>query len=35
LTFPNEKVAHEALQRAAHKLPMKTRIVKRAPEGTQ
>ena len=35
LTVPNEKVAHEALLRAAHKLPMKTRIVKRAPEGTQ
>lgn len=35
LTFPNEKVAYEALTRAAHKLPMKTRIIKRAPEGTQ
>jgi large subunit ribosomal protein L16 len=35
LTFPNEKVAEEALQRAAHKLPMKTRIVKRAPKGVQ
>lgn len=29
LAYPNEKVAHEALTRAAHKLPMKTRIVRR------
>ena len=35
LTFPNEKVAQEALLRASHKLPMKTRIVKRPPKGVQ
>ena len=29
LSFPNEKVAKEALTRAAHKLPMKCRIVRR------
>src|SRR6478672_1825342 len=29
LSYPNEKVAREALQRAAHKLPMKCRILKR------
>ena len=29
LTFPNEKVAKEALTRAIHKLPMKCRIVRR------
>ena len=29
LAYPNEKVATEALLRAAHKLPMKTRIVRR------
>ena len=29
LSFPNEKVAKEALTRAIHKLPMKCRIVKR------
>ena len=29
LSFPNEKVAREALTRAAHKLPMKCRIVRR------
>ncbi|HCK78689.1 MAG TPA: 50S ribosomal protein L16 [Actinobacteria bacterium] len=29
LTFPNEKVAKEALMRAVHKLPMKCRIIRR------
>ncbi|MCB9412008.1 MAG: 50S ribosomal protein L16 [Actinobacteria bacterium] len=29
LTYPNEKAAQEALTRAAHKLPMKCRIVRR------
>jgi large subunit ribosomal protein L16 len=29
LSFPNEKTAREALQLAAHKLPMKCRILKR------
>src|SRR5881392_1094137 len=29
LSYPNEKIAREALLRAAHKLPMKCRIVKR------
>ncbi len=29
LTYPNEQTAHEALERAAHKLPMKCRIVRR------
>ena len=29
LSFPNETVAREALTRAAHKLPMKCRIVRR------
>ena len=29
LSFPNEKVAQAALKRAAHKLPMKSRIVRR------
>jgi large subunit ribosomal protein L16 len=29
LSYPNEKVAKEALTRAAHKLPMKCRIVRR------
>ena len=29
LSFPNEKVAKEALTRAIHKLPMKCRIVRR------
>ena len=29
LTYPNEHVAQEALQRAAHKLPMKCKIVRR------
>ena len=29
LSFPNEKVAKEALTRAVHKLPMKCRIVRR------
>jgi large subunit ribosomal protein L16 len=29
IAFPNEKVAHEALTRAMHKLPMKCRIVAR------
>ena len=29
LSFPNEKVAREALTRAIHKLPMKCRIVRR------
>ena len=29
LSYPNEKIAREALHRAAHKLPMKCRIVKR------
>ena len=29
LSYPNEKIAREALTRAAHKLPMKCKIVKR------
>ena len=29
IAFPNEKVAHEALTRAMHKLPMKCRIIAR------
>ena len=29
LAYPSDKVAREALQRAAHKLPMKCRIVRR------
>jgi large subunit ribosomal protein L16 len=29
LSYPDEKVAREALTRAIHKLPMKCRIVKR------
>ena len=29
LSYPSEKTAREALQRAAHKLPMKCRIVRR------
>ena len=29
LSFPNEKVAREALTRAIHKLPLKARIVRR------
>src|SRR3954466_6022655 len=29
LSYPNEKIAREALTRALHKLPMKCRIVKR------
>ena len=29
LSFPNEKVAKDALTRAIHKLPMKCRIVRR------
>ena len=29
LSYPNEKVAREALTRATHKLPMKCRIVRR------
>jgi large subunit ribosomal protein L16 len=29
LSYPNEKIAREALTRAAHKLPMKCRIVRR------
>ena len=29
LSFPNEKVAKEALTRAVHKLPMKCRIIRR------
>jgi large subunit ribosomal protein L16 len=29
LSFPNEKVAREALLRAAHKLPLKCRIIRR------
>jgi large subunit ribosomal protein L16 len=34
LSYPNEKVAREALTRAIHKLPMKARIVTReAGEG--
>ncbi|TAK70074.1 MAG: 50S ribosomal protein L16 [Actinomycetota bacterium] len=33
LSFPNEKVAQEALKRAAHKLPMKCRIVRRDVAG--
>jgi large subunit ribosomal protein L16 len=33
LSFPDEKVAHAALTRAAHKLPMKCRIVRRDEAG--
>jgi large subunit ribosomal protein L16 len=34
LSYPNEKIAREALLRASHKLPLKVRIVKReAGEG--
>jgi len=33
LSFPDEKVAHEALTRAIHKLPMKCRIVRRDEAG--
>jgi large subunit ribosomal protein L16 len=33
LSFPDETVAHEALTRAAHKLPMKCRIVRRDEAG--
>ena len=29
MTFPNEEIAREALRRAQHKLPIKTRIVTR------
>jgi large subunit ribosomal protein L16 len=29
LSYPNEKLAKEALTRAAHKLPMKCRIIRR------
>jgi large subunit ribosomal protein L16 len=29
LSYPNEKIAKEALIRAAHNLPMKCRIVRR------
>jgi large subunit ribosomal protein L16 len=29
VTFPTEQVAREALLRAAHKLPMKCRIIRR------
>jgi large subunit ribosomal protein L16 len=29
LSYPNEKVARQALTRAMHKLPMKARIVTR------
>ena len=33
LSYPDEKVAHEALTRAMHKLPMKCRIVRRDETG--
>jgi len=33
LSFPDEKVANEALTRAMHKLPMKCRIVRREEAG--
>jgi large subunit ribosomal protein L16 len=33
LSFPDEKVAHDALTRAMHKLPMKCRIVRRDEAG--
>jgi len=33
LSYPNEAVAREALQRAMHKLPMKCRIVRRETGG--
>ncbi len=33
LSYPSEKVAQEALQRAMHKLPMKCRIVRRDVAG--
>jgi large subunit ribosomal protein L16 len=29
LAYPNDNIAREALQRAAHKLPMKCRIIRR------
>ena len=29
LSYPDEKVAREALTRAIHKLPMKCRVIKR------
>ena len=35
LSFPNEKVARDALTRAIHKLPMKCRIVTREEAGDQ
>ncbi len=33
LSYPSEETAHEALQRAIHKLPMKCRIVSRESAG--
>jgi len=33
LSFPDEQVAHDALTRAMHKLPMKCRIVRREEAG--
>jgi large subunit ribosomal protein L16 len=33
LSFPDEKIANEALTRAMHKLPMKCRIVRRDEAG--
>jgi large subunit ribosomal protein L16 len=33
LSYPDEKVAHAALTRAMHKLPMKCRIVRREEAG--
>ena len=35
LNYPDAKVAHEALTRAMHKLPMKCRIVRRDEAGEQ
>jgi large subunit ribosomal protein L16 len=33
LSFPDEKIANEALTRAMHKLPMKCRIIRREEAG--
>ena len=35
LSYPDEKVAHEALTRAMHKLPMKCRIIRRDETGEE
>jgi large subunit ribosomal protein L16 len=33
LSYPDEEIAHAALMRAVHKLPMKCRIVRRDEAG--